>query len=287
MKKTWLVALCSTTVLLAACMDGEDENTDENANGNAETEETTDQAAEDDELTAEDILQEAIALYDGLEGLYMETVGEGDFDFSIDEEDIEDEIDEEANSTELGLEMNIRQWTFVDRDDFYDRSEQEMIMNMETDSEANTEERISYSFTDYDDPAYAIMYDEGDDEAIRVERDLDFDFSQMAQRYEDLLENADELTLVGEEEVNGYQTYHVEAEMDGETMAFYFDQDTYFSVRDEIVGGNDDMDTTLDGGFQAEDDVIDYELNPEFDESLFQAPDDMEVTDGDISDTIG
>lgn len=287
MKKTWLVALCSTTVLLAACTDGEDENTEENANGNGETEETTDQAAEDDELTAEDILQEAIALYDGLEGLYMETVGEGDIDFSIDEEDIEDEIDEEANSAELGLEMNIRQWTFVDGDDFYDRSEQEMIMDVETDSDANTEETVSYSFTDYDDPAYAIMYDEGDDEAIRIERDLDFDFSHMAQRYEDLLDNADELTLVGEEEVNGYQTYHVEAEMDGETMAFYFDQDTYFSVRDEIVGGNDDMDTTLDGGFQAEDDVIDYELNPEFDESLFQAPDDMDVTDGEISDTIG
>jgi len=287
MKKTWLVALCSTTVLLAACTDGEDENTEENANGNGETEETTDQAAEDDELTAEDILQEAIALYDGLEGLYMETVGEGDIDFSIDEEDIEDEIDEEANSAELGLEMNIRQWTFVDGDDFYDRSEQEMIMDVETDSDANTEETVSYSFTDYDDPAYAIMYDEGDDEAIRIERDLDFDFSHMAQRYEDLLDNADELTLVGEEEVNGYQTYHVEAEMDGETMAFYFDQDTYFSVRDEIIGGDDDMDTTLDGGFQAEDDVIDYELNPEFDESLFQAPDDMEVTDGDISDTIG
>ncbi|WP_099304076.1 hypothetical protein [Bacillus sp. Marseille-P3800] len=287
MKKTWLVALCSTTVLLAACTDGEDENTEENANGNGETEETTDQAAEDDELTAEDILQEAIALYDGLEGLYMETVGEGDIDFSIDEEDIEDEIDEEANSTELGLEMNIRQWTFVDGDDFYDRSEQEMIMDVETDSDANTEETVSYSFTDYDDPAYAIMYDEGDDEAIRIERDLDFDFSHMAQRYEDLLDNADELTLVGEEEVNGYQTYHVEAEMDGETMAFYFDQDTYFSVRDEIIGGDDDMDTTLDGGFQAEDDVIDYELNPEFDESLFQAPDDMDVTDGEISDTIG
>ncbi|UTR06014.1 hypothetical protein MM326_18345 [Alkalihalobacillus sp. LMS6] len=287
MKKTWLVALCSTTVLLAACTDGEDENTEENANGNGETEETTDQASEDDELTAEDILQEAIALYDGLEGLYMETVGEGDIDFSIDEEDIEDEIDEEANSTELGLEMNIRQWTFVDGDDFYDRSEQEMIMNMETDSDASTEETVSYSFTDYSDPAYAIMYDEGDDEAIRIERDLDFDFSHMAQRYEDLLDNADELTLVGEEEVNGYQTYHVEAEMDGETMAFYFDQDTYFSVRDEIIGGDDDMDTTLDGGFQAEDDVIDYELNPEFDESLFQAPDDMDVTDGEISDTIG
>ncbi|MFB4213305.1 hypothetical protein ACE1TH_15550 [Shouchella sp. JSM 1781072] len=287
MKKTWLVALCSTTVLLAACTDGEDENTEENANGNGETEETTDQAAEDDELTAEDILQEAIALYDGLEGLYMETVGEGDIDFSIDEEDIEDEIDEEANSAELGLEMNIRQWTFVDGDDFYDRSEQEMIMDVETDSDANTEETVSYSFTDYDDPAYAIMYDEGDDEAIRIERDLDFDFSHMAQRYEDLLDNADELTLVGEEEVNGYQTYHVEAEMDGETMAFYFDQDTYFSVRDEIIGGDDDMDTTLDGGFQAEDDVIDYELNPEFDESLFQAPDDMDVTDGEISDTIG
>lgn len=286
MKKTWLVALCSTTVLLAACTDGEDENTEENANGNGETEETTDQAAEDDELTAEDILQEAIALYDGLEGLYIETVGEGDIDFSIDEEDIEDEIDEEANSAELGLEMNIRQWTFVDGDDFYDRSEQEMIMNVETDSDASTEERVSYSFTDYDDPAYAIMYDEGDDEAIRIERDLDFDFSHMAQRYEDLLDNADELTLVGEEEVNGYQTYHIEAEMDGETMSFYFDQDTYFSVRDEVEGG-DDMDTTLDGGFQAEDDVIDYELNPEFDESLFQAPDDMEVTDGEISDTIG
>ncbi|MBM7840948.1 hypothetical protein JOC54_004242 [Alkalihalobacillus xiaoxiensis] len=281
MKKALIVALCSTTALLVACNDNSNGEENDTANNNEETEMTetdtddeTDNTDEDD-MTAEDVVNEAIALFDDLESLYIEMEGSGDVDFGS------EDMDEELDDVEMDLDMNTKEWIFSEGDEMYNRTETEVGVGVESDEESGADEVVSYGFTDYDDPNYMIMYDEGDTEATRVENSMEFDFSTLAHEYEDLLENA-ELTLVGEEEVNGYQAYHIEAEMDDEVRSYWFDTENFYAVRLEVEAGQDE-----EGGFSSQDDVIDYELNPSFDESLFQVPDDIEVVDGDAGDTIG
>ncbi|GAF22765.1 hypothetical protein JCM19047_2534 [Bacillus sp. JCM 19047] len=246
MKKALVVALCSTTALLVACNDNSNGEENDNNTANEETEmtETNDETDETDDtdedtMTAEDVVNEAIALFGDLESLYVEMEGSGDVDFGS------EDMDEELDDAEMDLDMNTREWIFVEGEDMYNRTETEIGVGVENDEESSADEMISYGFTDYDDPNYMIMYDEGDTEATRVENAMDFDFTMLAEEYKDLLDNA-ELTLVGEEEVNGYQSYHIEAEMDDEVRSYWFDTENFYAVRLEVEAGQDE-----EGGFSS------------------------------------
>ncbi|MBM7837072.1 hypothetical protein JOC54_000303 [Alkalihalobacillus xiaoxiensis] len=286
MRKVMLTGLLSTAVLLGACSDGEDENTNgDNGNTNNEQEETNDNgdnnaSNEEDDLTAEEIMEEVIALYNGLEGLYVEAEGSGDVSFEMPEDE------EEIGDAEMDLNTSSKEWNFMQDGMIYNRSEVMIAIGVEEEGgETAEEETTTISFTDIDDPNYAITYEEGDEEAVRYEDEItqDFTFSMMAEPYQDVLDNGS-LTLVGEEEINGYQTYNVEAEQDGETMSFWIDQETFFPIKETMKESNEGE--TVEGSVEAEDTVIDFELNPTFDESAFVAPDDLTVEDGELADTI-
>lgn len=281
MKKT-IVLTVTGAVFLTAC-GGESESQTATAN---ETDETgtveassTDGEAEES-LTAEEIVEEAIAFYDGVTSLYM--MSEGDVSVDLDE-DLE-------NVPEGNISTFIKEshWNFIKDGELYTRMDLEFATEGEEDGEAFSDEMpTSYQFSDPNDPSFTITYDEGDDEAIRYEQGVDpaqEDFSNWASMYENLLENA-ELTYVGEEEVNGFETYHISSDRDGQKTDYWFDQETFYEIKMESETTVEDAEHAA-GDTSSSGAVIEYEVNPDFDESLFQAPDDIEVVDGELEDTL-
>lgn len=272
-------------LFLTACGD---EEQDEAANGQEDTEQqeesveevNEDNAADENkEPTAEEVLEGAVAFYEDLDGLYF--VVESEMDMETDGE--EDMPEGEATTTTREV-----QWQFMTDEEYYNRLEVEMTTEGEEEGEEFSEEQpTTYQFTDIEDSSYTISYDEGDTEAIRYESGTDGgemdDLSSGAYQYEQLLEDA-ELTYVDEEEVNGYETYHIEAEQDGEVTEYWFDQETYYEIRQETSQSGGDE--SLAGSADNEIEVVEYEANPEFDESLFEAPDEIEVVDGELEDTL-
>ncbi|CAM3872571.1 hypothetical protein [Alkalicoccus chagannorensis] len=264
--------------------ENEDEEENEAENGGNMNEEENDEAASDaggDEmLNAEEIVEEAIALYDDLDSIYFEI--EGEIDQELEAEDMPD--------GEIEMTTWERQWDFIEDGDFYNRLELEMRSEGEEEGEDfETEEPRSYTFTDADDPDHQISYEEGDEEAIRYEQPIEGDqedLSAGAVQYEMLLDEAD-LTLDGEQEVNGFEAYRIEAETDGAVTTYWFDVETFYEVKRESEEESDaeDLDAEVGAGM-GNTVVIEYELNPDFDEELFEAPDDIEVVDGTFEDTL-
>ncbi|WYP26456.1 hypothetical protein NSQ54_19365 [Alkalihalobacillus sp. FSL W8-0930] len=286
MKKA-IVLTVTGAVFLAAC-GSEDESQTATANETAETgtEETMNEEKESDEdaedtPSAEEIVEEAIAFYDGLTSLYMVSEGEVSVDFDADQENVP-EGDVSTSITET-------HWNFIQDGELYTRMDLEFSTEGEEDGEAFSDEMPpSYQFSDLDDPVFTITYDEGDEEAIRYEQGVDptqDDLSDWASLYENLLENA-ELTYVGEEEINGFSTYHIEADRDGQVTEYWFDQETFYEIKMESETAVEDAEHAA-GDTSSSGAVIEYEVNPDFDESLFQAPDDVEVVDGELEDTFG
>ncbi|MDQ0209021.1 hypothetical protein [Alkalicoccobacillus murimartini] len=283
MKKAAVLTI-SGAVFLAACSN-EEPMQSETADASEEVEQN-DMNQDDTESTdeeppsPEEIVEQAIAFYDDLHSLYLVAEGENHMDLDAEQE----------NVPEGNISMFIReeQWNFIEDGKLYTRLEMESYSEGDEDGESFSEEMPnSIQFSDLDDPAFTITYDEGDDEAIRYEPGVDpeqADLTDWASPYENMLENA-ELTYIGEEEVNGYQTYHIESDLDGEVTEYWFDQETYYEIMMERATSADEEHSA--GDLDSSNGVIDFEVNPDFDESLFQAPDDIEVVDGELEDTIG
>ncbi|MEK4566851.1 hypothetical protein MKX54_19415 [Alkalihalobacillus sp. FSL R5-0424] len=285
MKKA-IVITVTGAVFLAAC-GSEEESQTATANETEETgtEETTSEEADANEDTedapsAEEILEKAIAFYDGLTSLYMVSEGEISVDFDADQENVP-EGDVSTSITET-------HWNFIQDGELFTRMDLEFSTEGEEDGEAFSDEMpTSYQFSDLDDPVFTITYDEGDEEAIRYEQGVDptqDDLSDWANLYEGLLEDA-ELTYVGEEEINGFSTYHIEADRDGQVNEYWFDQETFYEIKMESETAVEDAEHAA-GDTSSSGAVIEYEVNPDFDESLFQAPEDVEVVDGEFEDTL-
>jgi outer membrane lipoprotein-sorting protein len=279
MKKA-IVLSVTGAVFLAAC-GSEEEGQTATAN---ETEETgTEEAVSEDTEdapSAEEIVEEAIAFYDGLTSLYMVSEGEVNVAFDGEQEDVPE--------GDISTSITETHWNFIREGELYTRMDLEFSTEGEEDGEAFSDEMpTTYQFSDLDDPALTITYDEGDEEAIRYEQGIDptqEDLSDWASLYETLLEDA-ELTYVGEEEINGYSTYHIEAERDGQVTEYWFDQETFYEIKMESETAVEDAEHSA-GDTSSSGAVIEYEVNPNFDESLFQAPDDVEVVDGELEDTL-
>lgn len=279
MKKA-IVLSVTGAVFLAAC-GSEEEGQTATAN---ETEETgTEEAVSEDTEdapSAEEIVEEAIAFYDGLTSLYMVSEGEVNVAFDGEQEDVPE--------GDISTSITETHWNFIREGELYTRMDLEFSTEGEEDGEAFSDEMpTTYQFSDLDDPALTITYDEGDEEAIRYEQGIDptqEDLSDWASLYETLLEDA-ELTYVGEEEINGYSTYHIEAERDGQVTEYWFDQETFYEIKMESETAVEDAEYAA-GDTSSSGAVIEFEVNPDFDESLFQAPDDVEVVDGELEDTL-
>ncbi|TSB47441.1 LolA family protein [Alkalicoccobacillus porphyridii] len=278
--KKLLVCALTGLVFLSACV--EEEQGEEEfgaANGEVEQNDSDQNELDADTPSPEDILNEAIAFYDDLTGLYIVVDGESDV-----------ELDgEQENVPEGSISMSTKetQWNFIEDGALFTRLELESFVDGEEEGEDfAAEQQTNIQFSDLDDPNYTITYDEGDDQAVRFETGASADQEDMtiwASEYQSLLEEA-ELAYVGEEEINGYLTYQIEATLDGEVTSYWFDQETYFEIKTEHSTVADtenaagDTDSTIE--------VVEYEVNPEFDESLFQAPEGVEVVDGELEDTF-
>lgn len=223
MKKLFTLSLTSM-LILAACND----DSDADSEGNEETddqsqEETTDSEVSNEKETepeAEEILSEAASFYDDLDGLYFQSSGEVNIETGGEESEIPE--------ADLTHSINESQWEFMTDDEYYNRLEVETTIEGEEEGETvYNEEPVTYQFTDLTDTSYLISYDEGDAEAVRYEGGTDAedmnDLSAGSAQYELVLDEADEFNYVGEEEVNGYQTYHIEVVQNDEITKYWFD----------------------------------------------------------------
>lgn len=197
-----------------------------------------------------------------------------------DENEDNDEDEEAAEIVEQAIEAD------AEREAYY--------MHMETstgDSEETVEEEFWFFPQDDDDAfrresrtsdgteEYAVkqdgetqFYTAGDDTVHVLEtEDMDEseDTSTLAYYFETF-----ELQYIGEEEVNGFETYHVEFTDEEETLEQWFTQEDFFSVRSLRTVEREDAEETTEMN------VLDYELNPEQDNELLQLDD---VLDDDVS----
>ncbi|QKS72943.1 hypothetical protein FLK61_40810 [Paenalkalicoccus suaedae] len=287
MKKTNIAFSAMTAVaLLAAC--GSNDNNGEEAPVNNAQVENNEPANEPDQNNEEnmeqendandpdvggalpqdeeavDVLEQAISFHEGLTSVYVDSVSES-------------MVGEEMTTTDQ------MEWIFVEGDITYVREESM------TSTEDGADIPLNIMFTDESDPAYHIFYTEGDEEAIRYEaaentaaEDIAW-FNSYGERYDSYMVDAG-LTYVGEEEVNGFNTHHIDIELEGQTLSLWFDQETYMEVRSEgnlVLTGEGDAGA---GSATTTREVLEFEVNPEFDESLFMAPEGMEVTEGSYED---
>ncbi len=164
---------------------------------------------------------------------------------------------------------------------------QEMIMKIEDDEEApgdaieeklwifpeegeNTHERreasmfgnpLEYMISDGEE---ILIYTEGDDTAhlYPAESDDEVEFADEASVMEERINTFDS-RFVGEEKVNGYDTYHVALEQETESHEYWFEKDSYFTVRQVSTM------TTADTTEINELNVLEFDLDPEYEEELF------------------
>ncbi|EZH66574.1 hypothetical protein DH09_11680 [Bacillaceae bacterium JMAK1] len=225
---------------------------------------------------AEEVVQRAAMFFEDLDGLLFEV--EGQLDVSVDRDG--NVIEDGENFTMLE-----KHWHYLKDDEYYNRFQIDTIQETEENGESKVEEEpTSYTFTDVDDPEYQFDYNEGDESAIRYEVDRveEIELIPGAAPLERRLEES-VLTYLGEEEVNGYQTYVVQSVDEDMETTHWYDQDTYYEVQSETVISRDDEDNVETISIIT---VLDYEKDPEFEESLFTVPDELEVVEGDMMDTI-
>ncbi|CAM3872415.1 hypothetical protein [Alkalicoccus chagannorensis] len=255
----------SAAVLLALAACG-NENTNENDNG-------TGNDGVEDLPSAETVVDEAAALYEEIDGFYVEreTVHER-------EEDMEDMngVQSAEGMPEGGTDLMIeeRVWMIEEDGEVWERLEvQDTIYGEEDGEPVEIEGPEAVRFTDQEDPAYQISYNRGEAEASRGEPFAQGDVASEADTYDRLLDEAD-LTLDGEEEINGVDTYRIDVEEEDLVSTYWFDADTFFEVKRESA---EEEGGTGMGGDPGSREVLDYDLDPAWEEDLFEPPEDVEV----------
>lgn len=179
------------------------------------------------------LFSERLCFFDDLDGLYFEV--EGQLDVSVDR-------DGNVISDGENITMLEKHWHYMKDDEYCNRFQIDTIQETEENGESKVEEEpTSYTFTDVDDPEYQFDYNEGDESAIHYEVDRVEEIESIpgAAPHERRLEES-VLTYLGEEEVNGYQTYVVQSVDEDMETTHWYDQDTYYEVQSETVISRDD-----------------------------------------------
>ncbi|WP_139148924.1 outer membrane lipoprotein-sorting protein [Alkalicoccus daliensis] len=261
MKKRYILSFTSVMVL-AGCGDNTAEENETNDNGNDEINEEAENNAQLEEEEAAAILEEALAEFDEIESVYRERP-----------------IDSDGDDPDITGEE--KEWVFVEDGDVLVHREREFP----------EEELRTYMFTDREDPEYAIFYEEGSQEAIRYQipetptgaEEVAW-FQQQQELFEAILEDG-EAELLRDEELNGFDTYVLETFYQDVSYR-WFDQETHFQVRAEVdvdLEGPGIVESNIEERELTEE-VYTYEINPTFDESLFELPEDMELAEGSYED---
>jgi len=260
-----LVGMTSVAMILAACATDEGTNDEQQDDPITESDEEVADADEpedssDHQQTAEEIIEAAIAAEEERQSFSMHSVMTMGIDASVDEDIPEDEDDEAEEREFVEYSYNHEDGTVSTRN--------ETIVDGEP--------------TEYTagDSEYTLFYTEGDDVAYRVEQfeieDDPADVNPMANQFEQFLEDY-EVELVGEEEVNGFMSYHIAFSDDVEVRHYWIEQETY-----EIVKMDNEHE---DNPFRIGLDVLEFEESIDYDEAFFKLedvlPEDVEIEDRD------
>ncbi len=247
MKKYYILSSIGA-VLLAGCGDnnssGEEQNPNEIDNSNTSQNNIM-------EEEAEAILEESLEQLEQMENTYREIA-----------------IDSDADNPDIsGVE---KEWVFIEEDDVFIHRE----INV------SGEEKV-YLYTDKEDPEYSIYYEEGNSEAVRYESpSKETWFHQQRELFEGALEEG-EIQYVREEEINGFEADVLEIAFHNVSY-HWFDQDSSFEVRSEIdadVEGEGIINSNMEEQDLTEE-ILKYDVNPAFEESLFETPEEIELMEG-------
>ncbi|EZH65307.1 hypothetical protein DH09_16860 [Bacillaceae bacterium JMAK1] len=266
MKKMYpLVGMTSAAMILAACATDEGTNGEEQEEPITESDEEVADAEEpedssDNNQTAEEIIEAAIAAEEERQSFSMHSVMTMGIDASVDE-NIPDEEDGEAEEREFV------EYSYSHEDGSVSTRNETIVDGEPTEYTAG-------------DSEYTLFYTEGDDVAYRVEQfeieDDPADVNPMANQFERFLEDY-EVELVGEEEVNGFMSYHLTFSDDVEVRHYWIEQETY-----EIVKMDNEHE---DNPFRIGLDVLEFEESIDYDEAFFKLedvlPEDVEIEDRD------
>ncbi|GAF66838.1 hypothetical protein BTS2_3743 [Bacillus sp. TS-2] len=262
MKKfTQFLAISSLMVVMVACGEGNENNDDtveaEETDEQVETEmDNSAETEEADHMTAEEIIEAAMEAEANLQSAFRHNVMTMGIDADVDEN-----ITEEEEG--VAQEEEILEYTYVHEDGSVSTRTERVIEGQPTEYTAG-------------DSEYSLQYTEGEDIAYRVEMfDVEgdpADINPMNNQFDQYMEDYD-VALEGEEEVNGYMTYHISFTGEEEVLHYWFDQETYEIIRMENEDEQNPFRITLD--------VIEYEHNIEYDEAFFQLedvmPEDIEI----------
>ncbi|KYG29594.1 hypothetical protein [Alkalihalobacillus trypoxylicola] len=272
MKKfTQFLAISSLMVVMVACGEDNGNNDDtveaEETDEQVETEVNNDETeeAENDFLAVEDIVKAAMEAEANLQSAFRHNVMTMGIDADVDEN-----ITEEEEG--VAQEEEILEYTYVHEDGSVSTRTERIVEGQPTEYTA-------------DDSEYSLQYTEGEDIAYRVEMfDVEgdpADIHPMNNQFEQYLENYD-VVLEGEEEVNGYTTYHVSFTGEEEVLHYWFDQETYEVIRMENEDEQNPFRITLD--------VIEYEHNIDYDEAFFLLedvmPEDIDIEERDTEEHL-
>ncbi|GAK10218.1 hypothetical protein [Geomicrobium sp. JCM 19038] len=244
-------SLLSFLIILVACTDGEEQDT-EIPDESEEAEETV----EHDEQ-AVDILNEAISFYDDLSGLYVER------EHIIDVED-------------GGRQAFEYEWMYALEDDEPQQFRHEVHHFDQLNQEDDEEATVQVTFTNLEQDGYIVEYTSDTNEGFTYPNRQARDTYLAVPMYEHALEHA-QLSYGGEEEVGDYNTHHIIVTEDQHRTHYWFDQETFFEVQSQYEynaeNESDDEVQNLNDGRR----VVDYTVDPEFDESLFEVPSNVTI----------
>lgn len=240
--KTAALSFTGATLFLAACGDETDQqnedfdNTATNTPANENNQEENDPQEEEPEEDVTSVIDSALEAEEEREGLYVheQTISRSG----------EEEVQEMITEEEI--------WLFP-RDDHEGVFEHRI---MEQEGTAPTEYIIN-------DGEGTLHYTAGEDEAYLIEEQrMDGYAAELSGEEPLILEYLDTHTssYEGTEEVNGYTAHHISFRNGEEEVDFWFDEDSYFLVRH--ISSYEEQETEIS--------VLDYELDPEFDESLIE-----------------
>ncbi|MBB5174299.1 LolA family protein [Texcoconibacillus texcoconensis] len=208
-------------------------------------------ACNEGEPSKEDILANALSESDELDAFYMET----DMQISMEGEETE--------------KMNAKEWHFPE-DSGISKDRKELTRNEGT---------TTYIVSDGD---MSLSYEEGDTEAVQnevIQAEMESELNQRLQMVEDYQDTHD-IELVGEEEVNGRDTYHVlmetsDEEAANEDVEVWIDQENWLLMKQ--ISHMGDLRLTFE--------IIDLDTDPEYDEELFtlDLPEDVEIVDNQVN----
>lgn len=244
MKKYFHFLAAAGLVLLVAACGNNDEESKSNRENEEESEEIeNNEDGENQDQEAVEIIENAIEVHEDTTS-YHQLISR------------EHENDEFASASET--------W-YVEEEDT-ESFRQDNIL------EAGESSTVNYTVIENGE---ALMYSKEENTLFAFDQEIgDRGETQnvVAQMLTDILENA-QITLKGNEIVNSYHTYHITADDGNAVTELWFDQDTYYRVQEAYEGGEISELIT----------VADYELEPEYEEEIFQldevVPDDAEFVE--------